>query len=270
MVDIMRLLSAAKVAAVSAGHAIRDCPSPASHAETPAVTTADRVAHEIVTMQLERIDSSVPIASEEGDRQVVADRYWLVDPLDGTKEYVAGNGEYTVNVALIENEYPVLGVIYVPEGDLLYWAGKGCGAWRSQKGKEMALPLNQRRQKPTVLVSRSHSSEQMRAPIDFLHGRGAVIRPLGSSWKFGFVAEGSADLYLRLGATYAWDTAAGQCLVEQQGGIVAGGQGRLRYPRSDTLTPGFLAATTSMLWEEWARELDLAAKWNPGQRETSR
>lgn len=257
-----RLLAAAQTAAVCAGDAILACGRPP---ETGTVTgsgpqtLADRRAHDVLVAQLSAVSPHLPIASEEGDRQVTADRYWLVDPLDGTKEYLAGNGEYTVNIALIEEGYPVLGVLYVPAAHRLYWAACGLGAWRRQAQKTERLPVQQGGIIPRALVSRSHSSSAMAQALDALQTRGAAVQTLGSSWKFAQVAEGAADLYVRLSPTYAWDTAAGQCLLEQRGGRVADAAGRLRYGQSDALSPGFLAAGTPALWSDWAEALGLDA-----------
>ncbi|MHB8388074.1 MAG: 3'(2'),5'-bisphosphate nucleotidase CysQ family protein [Acidobacteriaceae bacterium] len=268
MTELDRLLQHAQSAALDAGAAIRKCPAPSPTPAGPgsiAQTLADLRAHEALAGTLSSISPRLPIASEEGDRHVTSDRYWLVDPLDGTKEYLAGNGEYTVNVALIENGYPVLGVMYVPEADLLYWAAEGLGTWMRRGQTTTPLPTlaPAPATQPRVLMSRSHSSAAMGQALDRLRAAGAVIEGLGSSWKFARVAEGAADLYVRLSPTYAWDTAAGQCLIEQRGGRVGGVDNRLRYACSDALAPGFLAAGTPEIWHHWAGVLEVKTVLHP-------
>ena len=266
MTELDHLLQRAQSAALNAGAAIRKCPAPSP---TPASlgpiaqTPADLRAHEALVGALSSIPPHLPIASEEGDRHVVCDRYWLIDPLDGTKEYLAGNGEYTVNIALIKEGYPVLGVVYVPESDLLYWAAEGLGVWmrHGQNTTQLSAPTPATRLR--VLTSRSHSSAAMSQALDRLRTAGAVLEGLGSSWKFARVAEGAADLYVRLSPTYAWDTAAGQCLIEQRGGRVGGADDRLRYACSDALAPGFLAAGTPEIWHHWTEMLDVKTVLHP-------
>ncbi|MHB1516450.1 MAG: 3'(2'),5'-bisphosphate nucleotidase CysQ family protein [Acidiferrobacteraceae bacterium] len=256
--ETMALLEAAKTAVLEAGAVILACPPPQGGFPANGQTAADRQAHRIITEVLSRLASHLPIASEEGDRHVVAGRYWLVDPLDGTKEYVAGNGQYTVNVALIEGGYPVLGAVYVPAADALYWGALDLGAWVLRGSETRPLPVEAQGGALRVLTSRSHSSPAMQRAADTLRAEGAVIEHLGSSWKFARVAEGSADLYVRLSPTYAWDTAAGQCLVEAAGGFVGGPGGRLRYVVSDALTPGFIVARSAKAWHDWAGVIGLA------------
>ncbi|MHB1586398.1 MAG: 3'(2'),5'-bisphosphate nucleotidase CysQ family protein [Acidiferrobacteraceae bacterium] len=251
-------LDAAKAAVEEAGGAILACPRPSDGYPASGQTPADRQAHQAITEVLSRLAPQVPIASEEGARHVTARRYWLVDPLDGTKEYVAGNGQYTVNVALIEDGYPVLAAVSVPVTGALFWGSADAGAWRRQGGSAATqLPAEPQGAPPLVLTSRSHSSPAMAHATEVLRAGGAIIEHLGSSWKFARVAEGSADLYVRLSPTYAWDTAAGQCLVESAGGFVGGAGGRLRYAASDDLTPGFIAARSETMWRKWASTLEI-------------
>ncbi len=256
--ETMVLLEAAKTAVREAGAVILACPPPQGGFPANGQTAADRQAHRTITEVLSRLAPHLPVASEEGDRHVVAGRYWLVDPLDGTKEYVAGNGQYTVNVALVEDGYPVLGAVYVPVADILYWGALNLGAWVQRDSETRPLPVEAQGEVLHVLTSRSHSSPAMQRAVGTLRAEGAVIEHLGSSWKFVRVAEGSADLYVRLSPTYAWDTAAGQCLVEAAGGFVGGPGGRLRYAVSDALTPGFIAARSAKVWHDWAEALELA------------
>lgn len=154
-------LEAAKTAVAEAGPAILACPHPQGGFPASGQTAADRQAHRVVVEVLTGgLTPEIPIASEEGDRRVAASRYWLVDPLDGTKEYVAGNGQYTVNVALIEDGYPVLAAVQVPVTGELYWGSAEGGAWthRGPGSGAKSLPIEAPGAALRVLTSRSHSS----------------------------------------------------------------------------------------------------------------
>ncbi|MEP6571588.1 MAG: 3'(2'),5'-bisphosphate nucleotidase CysQ, partial [Gemmatimonadota bacterium] len=187
------------------------------------VTAADHAAHAIIARALEEWDSSVPVVSEEGEIPDAAarrgwTRFWLVDPLDGTKEFIQRNGEFTVNIALIEDGIPVLGVIYAPALDLLYYAGDGLGAWKRDAGgapvriiSRPPLPGHALR----VAESRSHPSAELEAYLKTVNVGERV--PAGSSLKFCWVAEGKADIYPRLGPTMEWDVAAGDCIFRNSG-----------------------------------------------------
>jgi 3'(2'), 5'-bisphosphate nucleotidase len=187
------------------------------------VTLADEVAHGILLAGLGRLDPGTPVVSEEAVPDVFETRrewrrFWLVDPLDGTKEFIKRRAEFTVNVALIENGEPVLGVVQAPALDLLYWAVKGEGAWREEKGgpaeriyssaPAAGAPL-------TIVESLSHPSQELEEYLQTI----PVARRVkaGSSLKFCWVAEGRADLYPRLGPTMEWDVAAGDCVYRQSG-----------------------------------------------------
>jgi 3'(2'), 5'-bisphosphate nucleotidase len=187
------------------------------------VTLADEVAHEILVAGLKRIDPETPVVSEEAeadsfDRRRTWQRFWLVDPLDGTKEFIKRRAEFTVNVALIENGEPVLGVVLAPAMDLLYWAVKGQGAWKEEQGSP-AQRIYSRPQAPgtplTVVESLSHPSPELEQYLQTIPvGRRVKA---GSSLKFCWVAEGRADIYPRLGPTMEWDVAAGDCVYRQSG-----------------------------------------------------
>jgi 3'(2'), 5'-bisphosphate nucleotidase len=187
------------------------------------VTLADEVAHGILLDGLRRIDPGAPVISEEAaaagfEARRDWRRFWLVDPLDGTKEFIKRRAEFTVNVALIENGEPVLGVVQAPALDLLYWAVKGGGAWREEKGgpaeriySSLAAPGTPL----TIVESLSHPSAELE---DYLQTIPVARRvKAGSSLKFCWVAEGRADLYPRLGPTMEWDVAAGDCVYRQSG-----------------------------------------------------
>jgi 3'(2'), 5'-bisphosphate nucleotidase len=187
------------------------------------VTLADEVAHGILVDGLRRLDPTTPVVSEEAAAASFETRrgwrrFWLVDPLDGTKEFIKRRAEFTVNVALIEDGEPVLGVVLAPALELLYWAVKGGGAWREDRGRPAeriyssvpapGTPL-------TVVESLSHPSPELEEYLQTI----PVARRVkaGSSLKFCWVAEGRADVYPRLGPTMEWDVAAGDCVYRQSG-----------------------------------------------------
>ena len=187
------------------------------------VTLADEVAHDILVRGLRSIDPATPVVSEEAvaasfDVRRGWNRFWLVDPLDGTKEFIKRRAEFTVNVALIENGEPVFGVVLAPAMDLLYWAVKGEGAWREEKAGRPER-IYSRPLAPgtplTVVESLSHPSVELEEYLKTI----PVARRVkaGSSLKFCWVAEGRADVYPRLGPTMEWDVAAGDCIYRQSG-----------------------------------------------------
>ena len=187
------------------------------------LTVADRMSHEVIVAGLEKLDLGFPILSEEGDPGDFEARkdwpvFWCVDPLDGTKEFVKRNGEFTVNIALIDGKYPVMGVIYVPVTDTTYFSDSN-GAYM-QVGNAAPQKLQvQGREKDLVGVgSRSHSSEAEQQVMEMFGVTDTISR--GSSLKFCMVAEGKADIYFRKNPTMEWDTAAGQAIIEGSGGVV--------------------------------------------------
>jgi 3'(2'), 5'-bisphosphate nucleotidase len=190
--------------------------------ETP-LTQADLASHALITEELGKAVPALPLLSEEDADIPYAvrrawPRYWLVDPLDGTREFVKRNGEFTVNIALVEGHRPVLGVVHAPALGRTWGAARGVGAFRLDGSVRVGIRTRSLPAVPTVVASRSHrdpDTERIlaRLPAHELAGR-------GSSLKFCLVAEGAADFYPRLGPTSEWDTAAGQCLVEQAGGAV--------------------------------------------------
>ncbi|MGH8530794.1 MAG: 3'(2'),5'-bisphosphate nucleotidase CysQ [Nevskiales bacterium] len=204
------------------------------------LTAADLAAHSLIMASLEAFAPDYPRLSEEGSEISFAERrqwqsYWLIDPLDGTREFVQRTGEFTVNIALIHQQRPVLGVVHVPAQDTSYFAAQGAGAWRQAgDGPLDAIYTRRAPSELHVLASRSHPSERdakllAKLPIH-------TELNAGSALKFGLVAEGQADFYPRLGPTSEWDTAAGQCVVEQAGGLVVGTDFKpLRYNAKDSL-----------------------------------
>ncbi len=233
-----------------------------SHKEDDSpLTQADLAAHEIIASGLAALTPELPIISEEScatpfDERKQWDRYWLVDPLDGTREFIKRNGEFTVNIALIEHHQPVMGVVYAPALDLLFYAAKGEGAFR-QIGNGSPQSIRARSFDPTqvtVAGSRSHAGERL---LKFLDRIGPhMLISMGSSLKICLVAEGRADVYPRLGLTSEWDTAAAQCVLEEAGGRLVETGGRvLRYNTKDSLlNPEFFAEGASS--RDWSKYLD--------------
>lgn len=210
------------------------------------VTEADLAAHRILASQLKPLLSDCPVVSEEDAGSLAYrqqhGRFWLIDPLDGTKEFIARNGEFTVNIALIEAGRSVLGLVYAPAIDVLYWGGAGFGAFRSVRGKTAAIRVSTScgADARRVVASNSHLNEATQSFIDRLGDVSLVLA--GSSLKFCRVAEGEADIYPRLAPTCEWDTAAAQAVLEGAGGAVVDLQGRpLRYGKPEVLNPSFIA-----------------------------
>jgi 3'(2'), 5'-bisphosphate nucleotidase len=232
-------------------------------ADQSPVTAADLAAHQVIVDGLTALAPDIPILSEEDADIALAvrqgwQRWWLVDPLDGTKEFINGSEEFTVNIALIEAGRVVFGVVTVPTTGRAYYGGAGLGAWRSDRGGE-PQPI-QVRQAPeagqpfTVVASRRHSSPQQER---LLAGLSAAVGKLelasvGSSLKFCLLAEGAADCYPRLAPTSQWDTAAAQGVLEGAGGEVLHVDGEVfAYPARETLlNPFFLALPKGVEWRE--------------------
>ena len=216
--------------------------------ESP-LTNADMASHHTIVDALSRLTPDIPVLSEESAKLPFEERsqwsvYWLVDPLDGTREFVKRNGEFTVNIALIDNHKSVLGVIHVPVLDIDYFAFAGGGAYKSEHGGRPQSIFVKKLEagRLTVAGSRSHGSEAMQQYMTSLSGSYDEVEMLsmGSSLKFCLVAEGKADLYPRLGLTSEWDTAAAQCIVEQAGGrVTKTDMSELLYNTKDSLLNPF-------------------------------
>ena len=273
-------------AAITAGAAILDVyRSPDFEVEEKTdkspLTLADRRSHEVIVNYLAKFD--IPILSEEGrdipyPERNKWDTYWLIDPLDGTKEFIKKNGEFTVNIAMIRHNKPVAGVIYVPDRDTLYFASTGIGAYKADAhqitgllveqeerpdqsagssdsgnvqrlkdiiGKSTSLPIDTSTNRPyTIAGSRSHATPELEAVVEKKrreHGEVEFISA-GSSLKLCLVAEGRADIYPRTGPTMEWDTAAGQAVVECSGGKVYqyDTEEPLDYNKENLLNPWFV------------------------------
>jgi len=185
------------------------------------LTVADQNANKVIIAQLDK--TGIPVLSEEGKAIPYSerknwDKLWIVDPLDGTKEFIKRNGEFTVNIALIENGSPIMGVIYVPVKKTLYYASEA-GAFKKDEDNIEKLPINQKKEKYVAVGSRSHMSDETKAFFNQLkdtHGEIDVVS-MGSSLKICLVAEGIADVYPRFAPTMEWDTAAGQAIAKYAG-----------------------------------------------------
>lgn len=209
------------------------------------VTQADLAAHRVIHPRLQGLLPDCPVVSEEDEgsqaHRQAQGRFWLIDPLDGTKEFIARNGEFTVNIALIEDGRVVLGVVYAPVLDAMYWGGAGLGAFRSVGGQTVAIQTGaDEAGSCRVVASKSHLNEATQALIDRL-GPVSLVQA-GSSLKFCRLAEGAADIYPRLAPTCEWDTAAAQAVLEGAGGAVLDLHGQpLHYGKADVLNPSFIA-----------------------------
>jgi 3'(2'), 5'-bisphosphate nucleotidase len=274
-------------AAIEAGKAILEVYHSADFkveikADESPLTLADRRAHEVIMQYLTLFD--IPILSEEGkdipcDERKNWDTFWLVDPLDGTKEFIKQNGEFTVNIAMITNNRPVAGVVFVPDKNILYFASGQFGSYRidvSRLGDRLSaklanndrkldlsetqaaeilselinsstnLPVNDSTNRPyTIAGSRSHSTPELEAIVEEKRKEYGEVEFIsaGSSLKLCLVAEGRADIYPRTGPTMEWDTGAGQAIVENAGGKVLqyDTEQPLQYNKENLLNPWFVA-----------------------------
>lgn len=193
------------------------------------LTLADQASHRVITSHL--ADSALVVVSEEGeDLHLDAERYWLVDPLDGTKDFLAGNGEFTVNIALVDQGRPVLGVVFAPAIDDLYWGAERMGAWRFEGGVATALLPCDKSSACRMAVSRFHDHPDVNvfASQNGINQRVAV----GSALKYGLLAAADLDVFPRLVGSSEWDTAAGQAVLEAAGGHV------LNWQTGETLCYG--------------------------------
>ncbi|HEY8887265.1 MAG TPA: 3'(2'),5'-bisphosphate nucleotidase CysQ [Gallionella sp.] len=218
-----------------------------SKADNSPLTLADLAAHRIIVEALTRLTPEIAILSEEAADIAYPvrsqwTRYWLVDPLDGTREFIKRNGEFTVNIALIENGKPVMGVVYAPVLDVCYHGARGAGAF-VQRGNTAAQPITVKPHAAgetiKVVASRSHSDARTEALLKQLGDYQCIS--MGSSLKLCLVAEGAAHFYPRLGQTMEWDTAAAHAVVNAAGGIVCNMAGdELHYNKVDLHNPEFL------------------------------
>jgi len=230
------------------------------HDSTP-LTQADLAAHQVIEAGLNQLDPLFPVLSEESAAIPFEERsswetYWLVDPLDGTREFVKRNGEFTVNIALIHQGKTILGVVHVPVSGDCYYAARDCGAFVIESGSEPQAIRCRDLPSGTITVagSRSHPGERLQSYLEKLGTHELVS--MGSSLKFCLVAQGKADLYVRLGKTSEWDTAAAQCVVEEAGGQVTNTKMQpLDYNQKDCLlNPEFFVFGDKT--HDWSTHLD--------------
>ena len=254
--DLRSLIEPIVALAEDAGRAILEVYSTdfdvQEKADESPLTQADLASHRWIDAGLRSLTPDIPIISEESGLPAFSERsgwqrYWIVDPLDGTKEFVNRNGEFTVNIALIEDHCPVLGVVHVPVQDKTYVGCKGLGAERRDLGCEpVSIHVADTCATPARIVgSRSHRGANLDRFLDNIGDYDMV--PMGSSLKFCVVAEGAADIYPRLGPTSEWDTAAAQAVVEQAGGKVITLDGKpMKYnAKADILNPHFLVVSAA-------------------------
>ena len=223
-----------------------------SKADDSPLTLADLASHKTIVDGLNKLEPRYPVLSEEAADISYAERsqwkrYWLVDPLDGTKEFLKRNGEFTVNIALIENGVPILGVVYAPVLDVCYYAARGVGAFVERENgavRPIRAVAHDDDMAIKVVASRSHSDERTTALLNKL-GKHECIS-MGSSLKLCLVAEAAAHFYPRLGPTMEWDTAAAHAVVNEAGGIVCDtSQIALRYNKEDMHNPEFMVLASS-------------------------
>lgn len=262
--EVSEMLSALATLAGEAGEAImqvyrRDFEVEHKADDSP-LTAADLASNRIIMAGLQELTPELPRLSEEGrdisfSERKAWRRYWLIDPLDGTREFVKKNGEFTVNIALVENGAPVLGVVYAPDKGQTYMGEVGVGAWKqADGGRPEPISTRAAQARPRILVSKSHRT----AEVDRLLERVGDYEPVsvGSSLKFCLVAEGAADFYPRLGPTSEWDTAAGHAVVQAAGGRVTDTElNDLRYNQEESLlNPDFLVIGDPVY--DWGHYLD--------------
>ena len=212
------------------------------------LTLADKRANDIIETGLNQLSVNFPILSEEGKSIPYEDRkhweyFWLVDPLDGTKEFVKKNDEFTVNIALIHKDTPVLGVVYAPALDVCYWAKQDEGAFKD--GKKLPLKTADQRNTYKIVVSRSHMSDETQAFIDAIDTqKEKELISIGSSLKVCLVAEGEVDIYPRLGPTMEWDIGAAHAVVNESGKSLEkymnGKYSKHEYNKEDLLNQWFV------------------------------
>ncbi len=252
--NIQKLLETALEAARLASHEIMKVYNMHGHAlqadkkdDNSPLTLADKNSHGVISACLGT--TGIPVVSEEGKDIPYAVRctweyLWMVDPLDGTKEFLNRNGEFTVNIALVHNGQPVLGVVAVPEGGVMYYGGKETGAYVIRAGRTIALAPRSRANMQAsgirVVASRSHLNEETRSFIEALNQPQLISK--GSSLKFMLLAEGKADVYPRYAPTMEWDTAAAHAVVQGVGlKVIEKNTGlELQYNKPDLLNPYFI------------------------------
>lgn len=213
------------------------------------LTEADKSSHKIISKSLKELYPEIPVLSEEGKNIEYEKRkdwkeFWLIDPLDGTKEFLKKSGEFTINIALIKNQEPVLGVVYVPVKNILYYTSEN-KSYKIEDNKTIELPVKENKEKDTLIVvaSKSHFNEETKNFIEKLKEKNKIeFTSAGSSLKLCLVAEGKADIYPRLGLTMEWDTAAAHAILKNSGKDVYDFQNKqpLKYNKKDLHNPYFI------------------------------
>jgi len=266
--DLESLMPKITAIAAEAGNAIMDIYAQTDlgttyKADDSPLTRADMVSHHLILNELQALKPQLPVLSEESKSLPYEERqhwsaFWLVDPIDGTKEFIKRNGEFTVNIALVVNGLPELGVVHAPALSTTYSAAQGMGAFKQAAEMDpVTIHTTDEQYEPgtalKVVASRSHAGAETESFLASLKQSMGDIETLsvGSSLKLCLVAEGAAQLYPRFGPTMEWDTAAAQCVVEQAGGAVSDLQGqRLHYNKPNLLNPYFMVCGVSSLsWQ---------------------
>jgi 3'(2'), 5'-bisphosphate nucleotidase len=217
--------------------------------DTTPLTLADKQSNEIICKRLKKLAPDIPVISEENSEIPFSERkffeyYWLIDPLDGTKEFIKRNGEFTINIALIQKNEAIFGITSVPCQNIMYYALKGNGAFRLEQGKNLsrifAREFDLKDDHLIIAASRSHMNQETRDYIEQFPNASLVIA--GSALKFMMIAEGRAHIYPRFGRTMEWDSAASQIIVEEAGGKVVHAYhgSRLEYNKKDLSNEGFI------------------------------
>lgn len=253
--SLAELLEIAKEASVKAGKVVLsiydkgDFEAFEKEDDTP-VTTADYRANEIIVEMLRKLSPDIPIMSEETELPSLQERtswsrYWLIDPIDGTQEFIARSGDFAVNIALIENNEPVIGVIYWPPGETLYFASKNEGAYKRCSAETKQIHVRQFAvpSEDVIMIAISRRQSRERVFERMSDKRKYQTLPAGScSLKACLIAEGKADVFMRLGLTGEWDTGASQCIINEAGGaIVAANFDALSYNQRESVTnPDFV------------------------------
>jgi len=267
------LLEKALSVAISAGKEIIDVYDKDFDIDTKVdkspLTIADKRANTLIQNQLREIDYGIPILSEESSKEVFTERttwqlFWLVDPLDGTKEFVKRNWEFTVNIALIDTGKPILGVVYNPVKEISYYAAFGVGAFKCAFDKQQNTIRIRKfdKRQGKMVTSRSHYSpvvEGYRRKLEE-NVNTLDVASIGSSLKICLVAEGNVDIYPRLGSTFEWDTAAAHCVLSVAGGKLTDINGNvLKYNKPNILNPWFLAGGDPNV--DWTKFLDTSEEF---------
>ena len=215
-------------------------------ADDSPLTIADKASHIIIEEELEKLNLGYPLLSEEGEIPSYETRkpwntYWCIDPLDGTKEFIKRNGQFTVNIALIENGAPIMGVVYTPVTDTMYFGDIEKGAFKTENNKTSSIKVNEKSANRIAVRSKSHAAPEEDEVLNRYNVTDQIS--VGSSLKFCMIADGNADIYYRHGPTMEWDTAAGQAVLEAAGGRIYhdNKEERLfRYNKENLLNGSFL------------------------------